>query len=88
MHPEQKHHTRLTKAINLLVRPIAETSTVYHLSQEDVILVPEARSDRWGNSTTDHKPDLFKIYGKVTGRKNFWAFVTLRGIAGKVKGMP
>lgn len=55
---------------------------------------PRGRNDRWGNRngggrpTFDDKPVLFKIYGgKVTGLKDFGAFVTLEGVAGRVEGM-
>ena len=35
----------------------------------------------------DNKPVLFKIYGgKVTGLKDFGAFVTLEGVSGRVEG--
>ena len=55
-------------------------------------LSPPGRSDRWGNRNRgrplDDKPVLFKIYtGKVTGLKDFGAFVTLEGVAGRVEGM-
>ncbi|RDB29374.1 Pre-mRNA-splicing factor ATP-dependent RNA helicase prp22 [Hypsizygus marmoreus] len=41
-----------------------------------------------GRPTMDEKPVLFKIYnGKVSGMKDFGAFVTLEGVAGRVEGM-
>ncbi|TFK41861.1 P-loop containing nucleoside triphosphate hydrolase protein [Crucibulum laeve] len=41
-----------------------------------------------GRSQMDEKPVLFKIYnGKVTGLKDFGAFVALDGIAGRAEGM-
>ena len=55
-------------------------------------LSPRGRDDRWGNRNgggrpMDNKPILFKIYGgKVTGLKDFGAFVTLEGVAGRVEG--
>ena len=53
---------------------------------------PRGRNDRWGNRNgggrpMDNKPILFKIYsGKVTGLKDFGAFVTLEGVSGRVEG--
>lgn len=53
---------------------------------------PRGRNDRWGNRNgggrpIDDKPVLFKVYtGKVTGLKDFGAFVTLEGVAGRVEG--
>lgn len=51
----------------------------------------ERRDDRYrGRERTalDEKPILFKIYpGKVTGLKEFGAFVTLEGVIGRVEGM-
>ena len=53
---------------------------------------PRGRNDRWGNKNgggrpMDNKPVLFKIYnGKVTGLKDFGAFVTLEGVSGRVEG--
>jgi predicted RNA-binding protein with RPS1 domain len=36
----------------------------------------------------DEKPVLYKIYnGKVSGMKDFGAFVTLEGVAGRSEGM-
>ena len=55
---------------------------------------PRGRNDRWGNKNgggrpMDNKPVLFKIYsGKVTGLKDFGAFVTLEGVSGRVEGTP
>jgi ATP-dependent RNA helicase DHX8/PRP22 len=55
-------------------------------------LSPRGRNDRWGNRNgggrpMDNKPILFKIYGgKVTGLKDFGAFVTLEGVSGRVEG--
>ncbi|KAJ7667480.1 P-loop containing nucleoside triphosphate hydrolase protein [Mycena polygramma] len=41
-----------------------------------------------GRPVIDDKPVLFKIYnGKVTGLKEFGAFVTLEGVAGRAEGM-
>lgn len=41
-----------------------------------------------GRPAIDDKPVLFKIYnGKVTGMKDFGAFVTLEGVAGRAEGM-
>jgi ATP-dependent RNA helicase DHX8/PRP22 len=60
---------------------------------------PRGRSDRrdnWGapppstvpRRTLDERPVLYKIYnGRVTGLKDFGAFVTLEGIAGRAEGM-
>lgn len=51
-----------------------------------------SRGDNYGNRNQgrrqlDDKPVLFKIYdGKVTGIKDFGAFVTLEGVAGRVEG--
>lgn len=40
-----------------------------------------------GRPTLDNKPVLFKIYnGRVSGMKDFGAFVTLEGVAGRVEG--
>ncbi|KIM47490.1 hypothetical protein M413DRAFT_439152 [Hebeloma cylindrosporum] len=56
---------------------------------------PRGRDGRYGNRNggrshhqVDERPVLFKIYdGKVTGLKEFGAFVTLDGVAGRVEGM-
>ncbi|KAJ7067803.1 P-loop containing nucleoside triphosphate hydrolase protein [Mycena amicta] len=41
-----------------------------------------------GRPTNDDRPILFKIYnGKVSGLKDFGAFVTLDGVSGKAEGM-
>ncbi|KAF8899102.1 P-loop containing nucleoside triphosphate hydrolase protein [Infundibulicybe gibba] len=41
-----------------------------------------------GRAAMDDKPILFKIYnGKVSGMKDFGAFVTLEGILGRAEGM-
>ncbi|KDR85685.1 hypothetical protein GALMADRAFT_234699 [Galerina marginata CBS 339.88] len=55
---------------------------------------PRGREDRYGNRNggsrhqVDDRPVLFKIYnGKVSGIKEFGAFVTLEGVAGRVEGM-
>ncbi|KAK0505804.1 P-loop containing nucleoside triphosphate hydrolase protein [Armillaria luteobubalina] len=41
-----------------------------------------------GRGSLDDRPVLFKIYnGRVTGLKEFGAFVTLEGVAGRVEGM-
>ncbi|KAF5323604.1 hypothetical protein D9611_005574 [Ephemerocybe angulata] len=49
------------------------------------------REDRrygYGREQLDEKPILFKIYnGKVSGIKDFGAFVTLEGCMGRVEGM-
>lgn len=53
----------------------------------------DRRDEKWsrnggGRPASDDKPILFKIYnGKVTGLKEFGAFVTLEGVAGRVEGM-
>lgn len=50
----------------------------------------DRRDDRWGGrgrAPADDKPILFKIYhGRVSGLKDFGAFVTLEGVAGRVEG--
>lgn len=54
----------------------------------------ERYGDKWGGrngdrgrTTLDDKPILFKIYsGKVTGLKEFGAFVTIDGVVGRVEG--
>ncbi|KAF7979437.1 hypothetical protein HWV62_34787 [Athelia sp. TMB] len=41
-----------------------------------------------GRSQLDERPVLYKIYnGKVSGMKEFGAFVTLEGVAGRAEGM-
>ncbi|KAJ7200852.1 hypothetical protein GGX14DRAFT_659617 [Mycena pura] len=41
-----------------------------------------------GRPVIDDRPVLFKIYnGRMTGLKDFGAFVTLEGVAGRAKGM-
>ncbi|KAF9015716.1 P-loop containing nucleoside triphosphate hydrolase protein [Cyathus striatus] len=51
------------------------------------------RRDGWGarghgRQPLDDRPVCFKIYqGKITGLKEFGAFVTLEGVAGRVEGM-
>ncbi|KAF9469779.1 P-loop containing nucleoside triphosphate hydrolase protein [Collybia nuda] len=51
----------------------------------------DGRRDRGrngGRTVLDDKPILFKIYnGKVSGLKDFGAFVTLEGVIGRVEGM-
>jgi len=54
---------------------------------------PRGRNGRCGNRNggrsyqVDERPVLFKIYdGKVSGLKEFGAFVTLEGVAGRVEG--
>lgn len=53
----------------------------------------DRRDDRWGGRNgggrqMDERPVIFKIYnGKVTGLKEFGAFVTLEGVMGRVEGM-
>jgi ATP-dependent RNA helicase DHX8/PRP22 len=53
----------------------------------------DRRGDRWGSRNggsrqMDERPVLFKIYnGKVTGLKDFGAFVTLEGVMGRVEGI-
>jgi len=53
---------------------------------------PRGREGRYGNRNgrsyqVDDRPVLFKIYdGKVSGLKEFGAFVTLEGVAGRVEG--
>lgn len=45
------------------------------------------RRGRNGRPTVDEKPILFKIYsGRVSGLKDFGAFVTLEGVSGRVEG--
>ncbi|KAJ7229174.1 P-loop containing nucleoside triphosphate hydrolase protein [Mycena pura] len=47
---------------------------------------PQGRNG--GRPVIDDRPVLFKIYnGKVTGLKDFGAFVTLEGVAGRAEGM-
>ncbi|CAA7264810.1 unnamed protein product [Cyclocybe aegerita] len=55
---------------------------------------PRGREDRYGyrngggRRQLDERPVLFKIYnGKVTGIKEFGAFVTLEGVVGRVEGL-
>ncbi|TFK56865.1 P-loop containing nucleoside triphosphate hydrolase protein [Heliocybe sulcata] len=46
------------------------------------------RDDNRGRRALDDKPVLYKIYdGRVSGLKEFGAFVQLEGIAGRVEGM-
>lgn len=46
------------------------------------------RRGRNGRPHVDDKPILFKIYtGRVSGLKDFGAFVTLEGVAGRVEGV-
>lgn len=50
----------------------------------------DRRDDRksGGRVRMDEKPVLYKIYnGKVSGMKDFGAFVTLEGVAGRVEGL-
>lgn len=50
----------------------------------------DRRDDRrgGGRSAVDDKPILYKIYsGKVSGLRDFGAFVTLEGVAGRAEGM-
>jgi len=54
---------------------------------------PRGRNGQYGNRNggrsyqLDERPVLFKIYdGKVSGLKEFGAFVTLEGVAGRVEG--
>jgi len=54
---------------------------------------PRGRNSRYGDRNSgrsyqvDERPVLFKIYeGKVSGLKEFGAFVTLEGVAGRVEG--
>jgi ATP-dependent RNA helicase DHX8/PRP22 len=45
------------------------------------------RGRRYGREPVDEKPILFKIYnGRVSGLKDFGAFVTLEGVVGRVEG--
>lgn len=47
-----------------------------------------SRRNGGGRVTVDDKPILYKIYsGKVSGMKEFGAFVTLEGVAGRAEGM-
>jgi len=46
------------------------------------------RRGRTGGRALDDRPVLFKVYsGRVSGLKDFGAFVTLEGVAGRVEGM-
>jgi ATP-dependent RNA helicase DHX8/PRP22 len=54
----------------------------------------DRRDDRGGQNgygsrpSVDERPVLFKIYnGRVSGMKDFGAFVSLEGVAGRVEGM-
>ncbi|KAK0481843.1 P-loop containing nucleoside triphosphate hydrolase protein [Armillaria novae-zelandiae] len=48
----------------------------------------DRRGGYGGRGPLDDRPVLFKIYnGRVTGLKEFGAFVTLEGVAGRVEGM-
>ncbi|KAK0456181.1 P-loop containing nucleoside triphosphate hydrolase protein [Armillaria borealis] len=48
----------------------------------------DRRGGYGGRGAIDDRPVLFKIYnGRVTGLKEFGAFVTLEGVAGRVEGM-
>ncbi|KAK0246120.1 P-loop containing nucleoside triphosphate hydrolase protein [Armillaria nabsnona] len=48
----------------------------------------DRRGGYGGHGALDDRPVLFKIYnGRVTGLKEFGAFVTLEGVAGRVEGM-
>lgn len=50
---------------------------------------PRGRNDRYGQRSRqpDEKPIIYKIYnGKVSGLKEFGAFVTLEGVAGRAEG--
>ncbi|PBL00720.1 P-loop containing nucleoside triphosphate hydrolase protein [Armillaria gallica] len=48
----------------------------------------DRRGGYGGRGALDDRPVLFKIYnGRVTGLKEFGAFVTLEGVAGRVEGM-
>ena len=50
----------------------------------------DRNTDRHGRGRTalDDKPVLFKIYsGRISGLRDFGAFVTLEGVAGRVEGM-
>ncbi|KAJ2935264.1 hypothetical protein H1R20_g1830, partial [Candolleomyces eurysporus] len=48
----------------------------------------DRKDERRPQREIDERPVLFKIYkGKVSGIKDFGAFVTLEGIAGRVEGM-
>ncbi|PBK76934.1 P-loop containing nucleoside triphosphate hydrolase protein [Armillaria solidipes] len=48
----------------------------------------DKRGGYGGRGALDDRPVLFKIYnGRVTGLKEFGAFVTLEGVAGRVEGM-
>lgn len=47
----------------------------------------DRRSDRRGRAQLDERPVLYKIYnGRVSGIKDFGAFVQLEGVAGRVEG--
>jgi ATP-dependent RNA helicase DHX8/PRP22 len=50
----------------------------------------DRRDDRRGRGRArmDEKPVLYKIYnGKISGMKDFGAFVTIEGVAGRAEGM-
>ncbi len=48
----------------------------------------DRRGGYGGRGALDDRPVLFKIYnGRVTGLKEFGAFVTLEGVAGRVEGV-
>lgn len=48
----------------------------------------DRRDSRNGRSMPDERPVLFKIYnGRVSGLKEFGAFVTLEGVAGRAEGV-
>ena len=49
---------------------------------------PRGRAPGRGRSALDERPILYKIYdGRVTGLKEFGAFVSLEGIMGRAEGM-
>lgn len=48
----------------------------------------DEQSDRHSNKTRDERPVLYKIYsGKVSGMKDFGAFISLDGLVGRHEGM-
>ncbi|KAJ6543982.1 P-loop containing nucleoside triphosphate hydrolase protein [Mycena capillaripes] len=93
MHPKHKkrHAVKIGKAKNE-----AEGTLTEHEKKKRLLpgLAPKGQEPgpstlpdgRW--PVIDDRPVLFKIYsGKVTGLKEFGAFVTLEGVAGRAEGM-
>ncbi|TFK77464.1 ATP-dependent RNA helicase DHX8 [Pluteus cervinus] len=68
-------------------RPRREPSP-HHLRRSPSPPRREYGQDRGRGRAPDDRPILYKIYnGKVTGLRDFGAFVSLEGIAGRVEGM-